>query len=142
MYGPVEGKRHDARMLRMSNLTPKLQQYAFDTRGRPLCIYGDPAYQINVHLQAPYRNNPLTPGQQLFNTAMSQQRIAVEWMFKEIINDFKFLDFKKNLKIYLSAVGKMYLTVTLLTNARCCLYENQTSKYFDCTPPTLEEYFV
>ena len=50
MYGPVEGKRHDARMLTISSLLLKLQQYARDTQGRRLCIYGDPAYQINVNL--------------------------------------------------------------------------------------------
>ena len=42
---------------------------------------------------------------------MSEVRIAVEWMFKEIINYYKFLDFKKNLKVKLIAVGKMYKCV-------------------------------
>ena len=53
MYGPVvEVKRHDVCMLAMSNLLPKLQLRAHNTHGNPLCIYGDPAYQIQVHLQA------------------------------------------------------------------------------------------
>ena len=55
--------------------------------------------------------------------------------------DFKFTDFKKNLKIGLSAVGKIYIVCALLRNALTCLYGNNTSAFFDVKPPTLEEYF-
>ena len=55
---------------------------------------------------------------------------------------FKFLDFEKNLKIQLSAVGKMYIVCTLLHNARCCLYGSTTSQYFEIEPPSLTEYFL
>ena len=41
---------------------------------------------------------------------MSSVRVSEKWIFGDIINFFKFLDFKKNLKIQLSAVGKMYIT--------------------------------
>jgi hypothetical protein len=53
---------------------------------------------------------------------MSEVRVSVEWIFADIINYFKFLDFKKNLKIQLSAVGKMYITCSLFHNARAILY--------------------
>ena len=36
MYGPVEGKRHDCSMLRMSELLTKLSLNAWDTNGNPL----------------------------------------------------------------------------------------------------------
>ena len=36
----------------------------------------------------------------------------------------------------------MYIVCALLHNARACLYGNTTSTYFDCEPPTVEEYFV
>ena len=52
---------------------------------------------------------------------MSSVRVSAEWIFKDIINYFKFLDFKKNLKVQLSVVGKMYIACTLLQNATCCL---------------------
>ena len=95
----------------MSSLLPELQQYARDTQGRRLCIY--------VYIL--FRNDPLTD-QKAYNKAMSQVRVSVEWLFGDTVNWFKFLDFKKRLKIYLSAVGKMYLTCALLTSARTCLY--------------------
>ena len=55
----VEGKRHDAAMLVDSGLLRDLEHYAH-VDGRPMCVYGEPAYPDRVHLQAPFRNCPLT----------------------------------------------------------------------------------
>ena len=93
------------------------------------------------HLQTPFRQVPLAPMMQDYNEAMSALRISVEWLFGDAINSFKFLDFKKNLKIGLSSVGKMYAVCALLRNAITCLYGNSTSDYFGIEPPTLEQYF-
>ena len=73
---------------------------------------------------------------------MSEVRVSVEWLFGDILNYFKFLDFKKNLKIGLNAVGKVCTVCALLNNARSCLYGSQISNYFGINPPTLEKYFV
>ena len=129
-------------MLADSGLLADLQQYAFSPTGRPMCLYGDPAYPLRVHLQAPFRNAHLTQPMQDFNTSMSAVRTSVEWLFGDIINYFKFMDFKKNLKIGLSAVGKMYIVSAILRNALTCLYGNLTSDFFHLDPPTLQEYFV
>ena len=51
MYRPVEGKRHDCSMLRMSDLLTKLSLNACDTNGNPLCLYGDPAYPLHTDIQ-------------------------------------------------------------------------------------------
>ena len=45
MFGPIEGKRHDAFMLNESGLTPKLARLV-TPNGDPYVIYGDPAYGI------------------------------------------------------------------------------------------------
>lgn len=128
-------------MLAASGLLQQLQQFAYDTTGRPMCIYGDPAYPLRIQLQAPFRNPVLTQEMQAFNSAMSSVRVSVEWLFGDIINYFKFIDFKKNLKIQLSSVGKMYIVCALLRNALTCLYGNQASEFFNLNPPTLNEYF-
>ena len=130
-------------MLAMSGLLEQLEEHSFSPEGAALCIYGDPAYPHRIHLQRPFaRQLALTPEQQAFNQSMSQVRIAVEWVFGDIINYFKFLDFKKNLKIGLSSVGKFYVVSSLLRNALTCLYGNTTSAFFGMDPPTLNEYFV
>jgi len=76
-----------------------------------------------------------------FNQSMSRVRESVEWLFNDVTNYFKFLDLKKNLKIGLSSVGKMYVVSALLRNALTCLYGNQTSAFFHLEPPSLEDYF-
>ena len=47
-----------------------------------------------------------------WNSAMSSVRVSVEWIFKDMSNYFKFLDFKNNFKVQLSAVEKMYIACT------------------------------
>jgi hypothetical protein len=126
----------------MSDFLTQLQQYSHDSNGNLLCIYGDPAYPLRPHLQAPFRGARLTPAEADWNKSMSQVRVSVEWVFGDIINYFKFLDFKKNLKTGLSAVGKMYYTCALMQNARTCLYGNLTSAYFQVNPPSLDHYFL
>ena len=76
-----------------------------------------------------------------FNKSMSNVRVSVEWIFGDIVNYFKFMDFKKNLKIGMSQVGKMYVVCTILRNALTCLYGNITSRLFGLQPPKLDVYF-
>ena len=67
---------------------------------------------------------------------------AVEWLFWEVISYFQCLDFKKNLKIGLSQVCKMYIVCSIMQNALTCLYGNGTSQFFDLDPPSVEDYFA
>ena len=103
---------HDARMLAVSDLYDDLENFAFCPAGREMCLYGDPAYPLRVHLQAPFRIGVLTRQMEIFNEKMSAVRASVEWLFADIINYFKFLDFKKNLRIGLSQAGKMSIVVS------------------------------
>ena len=141
LYGPLEGKRHDSAMLALSGLLPQLQQFSYDSNGNVLCIYGDPAYPLRRHLQAPFGGANLNAQEKAFNKSMSAARVSVEWIFGDVLNHFKFNDFKKNLKIGLSPIGKMYKVSALLTNAHTCLYKNNTSNFFEIEPPLLENYF-
>ena len=73
---------------------------------------------------------------------MSNVRASIEWLFGDIINYFKFMDFTKKLKIGMSWIGKLYVVCALLQNALARLYGNQTSQYFELDPPTLQDYFA
>ena len=77
-YDPTEGRRHDSGMLAESRLLDQLQLHAYTSNGEPLCIYGDPAYPLRVHLQAPYHGNRLTNLKKRYNTAMSNVRVSVD----------------------------------------------------------------
>ena len=111
-----EGRKHDAGMLTDSNLLADLNRYAISAAGQPLCIYGDPAYPLRVNLQGPFRSAVLTPQMEAYNAAMSCVRSSVKWLSGDTISYFRFLDLKKkNLKIGLSSVGKMYIMCRLRT---------------------------
>ena len=71
-------------MLADSKLLDQLGTNAFSTAGRPLCLYGDPAYPLRVRLQGPYKHAVLTPLQEAFNTSMSGVHESVEWLFRDI----------------------------------------------------------
>ena len=73
---------------------------------------------------------------------MSAVRISVEWLFGDVIKYFKFIDFKKNLKIGLSSVAKMYVVCAILCSALTCLYGNQTSTFFGVHSPNLLDYIM
>lgn len=129
-------------MLKDSHLLEEMERDAFSPTGEAMCVYGDPAYPLRIHLQQPFRQVPLTAPMEQFNKSMSSVRSSVEWIFGDIIGSFKFLDFKKNLKIGLSAVGQQYVVGTLLRNALTCLYGNTTATFFNLETPSLEEYFM
>ena len=66
--------------------------------------------------------------------------MAVESLFGNITSYFKIIDFKRQMKVKLSPLGKMCFVCALLENAQTCLYSNQVSQMFAIEPPTLSDY--
>ena len=97
LYGPVEGSRHDAAMLKDSGLLNDLSRVGFNTRGEVLCLYGiqhTPSSQFNETL-LPGDVPVLTPEMEAFNTAMSSMRVSVEWLFNDVSNYASSLTLKR-----------------------------------------------
>ena len=94
----IEGRRHDSAILAISGLLPRLEQHSYSPNVQALFINGDPAEQHDV------------------NRCIRQVRVSVGWVFGDIVNYFKFTGFRKNLKIGLSSVGKIYSLCALLRN--------------------------
>lgn len=63
MFGPTEGKRHDAFMLGVSGLADKLRRFQ-RPNGEPCVMYGDPASGLSRNILAPYRRVRLTDDEQ------------------------------------------------------------------------------
>ena len=141
LFGPIEGKRHDAFMLAESGLAQKLTQYN-QPNGQPYVIYGDPAYGISRNILSPFRGAQPTTEQQQFNKSMSQVRICVEWAFGKICQYFTYVDFKRNNKVLQQPIGKYYNVAALLTNCHTCLHGSPTSSYLMISPPSLESYLL
>ena len=113
---PYEGRRHDSTMLQQSGLSRVAH-----SNDQPLCLYGDSAYPLRIHLQAPFQGRVLTDEMQAYNKAMSSVRVSMEWMFGNITKYFSFIDFKRQMKLILSAIGKIYVVSALIENGRTCL---------------------
>ena len=121
------------------SLLRHLERSAFSPAGQ-LRLW-DAAYPLRIYLPAPFRNAALTAQMEAFISATSAGRFSGEWLFGDVISYFKFLDFKKNLKIQFSSVGKMHIVCTLLRNALACLYDNTASGNFSLEFPSIFYYF-
>ena len=98
LYSQVEGRRHDNSMLGDSGLFHDLQQHAHGNNNI-LCLYSVPAYPLRSQVTGPSQCAARTPLQNSWNKAKSQLRVLVEWVFEDILHYFKYLDFKKVLKL-------------------------------------------
>ena len=111
LYGPVEGRRHDAFLLRKAGLLPQLEAQMDRPNpppGMPAIdsLNGDPGYLLRAHLLSPHRAAYLTPAEELFNTQMSAMRVSVEWEFGKMLQLFAFIQ-KKNSKVLLQSIGAL-----------------------------------
>lgn len=55
LTGPWVGRRHDSRMLNESGLYQELQLYSRGSDGRPMHVYGDPAYSLSTYIVSPFK---------------------------------------------------------------------------------------
>ena len=77
----------------------------------------------------------------LFSHSMSQSRITVEWAYGRVLQLWSSLDFNRNLKLFKSPIGALYMVAVLLTNVVTCTdRSNEISMYSGCRVPTLDEY--
>ena len=94
------------------------------------CLLEFRFHKRDISLLAEALQIPLNVQMEQFNKSMSYLRSSVQWIFGDIVNYFKFIDFKKTQKIGLSTVGKTYTVSALLRNALTCLYGNTTSQFY------------
>jgi DDE superfamily endonuclease len=146
LFGPINGNRHDSYMLAESGLLPKLRAL-FPPGSVRYSLYGDPAYPQSELLFGGFRGAQPGSDEAEWNTRMSSVREAVEWLFKEIITKWSFLDFRASMKIFQFPVAKYFLVATFLTNLHSCCHGSETAAYFDCTEPedgrlTMEQYIA
>jgi hypothetical protein len=99
LYGPIDGRHHDAGMLRESNVLAQMANHMTSPNGHIFSVYGDPAYPLgDGYIIPPYRGGAISRNQMIFNKRMSAVRICVEWAFGKVLSLFAYLDFKKKSK--------------------------------------------
>ena len=77
-----------------------------------------------------------------FNEILAQVRVAVEWSFGKVVQEFAFTDYRKHQKLLLQPVAKQYIVSVALTNMHTCINQCLCGKTFDVIAPTLEEYLA
>jgi hypothetical protein len=82
------------------------------------------------------------PGAHDYNLQFSSLRESVEWGFGKQYMLWPFIDWEKVQKVQLSPTELDYFVAAFFTNCHTCAYGSLTSSYFDCNPPTLEEYLA
>lgn len=139
LFEPFVGRRHDWYMYLLSGIDQILPE-ALQIEIHRYCVWGDPGYNNRCFLETPSQGENLTPTQQAFNTAMLSIRISVEWTFKEVKLYWSTVDYKRKLKLRESPVALIYQVSALPQNLRNIFYPSQSSKYFNCKPPKIEQY--
>jgi hypothetical protein len=141
VYGPISIRRNDlttANWSRINDLWVALQQgeeYQYT-------IYGDSAYIVlgYSHIKARHTVDPMPPRLVLENKCLSSCRETIEWDYGNIGTMWATLQYKKLLKMRSMPVGNMCLAAMILRNAHVTMNGCHTSEYFNCLPPTFEEW--
>ena len=141
LYGPVPAKTHDARLLRESQLVEQLQAVMpEDGTNQIFAHYGDLAYAQNSYVLGGFRNVYPNSDEAAYNQLLSSVRITVEWGFAELVEQWKFLDFRSAMKIFQCPVAQYCINAAFLSNIRNCLLGNKTQQYFNAQQLTIDEY--
>jgi nuclease HARBI1 len=128
LFGPVNGNRHDSFMLRDSHLLPMLCDL-FPDGGKQYSLYGNTTYPQSELLFGGFHRPAAGSEEAIWNTQMSKVRETVEWLFKEIITKWSFLDFRASMKVFQFPVAKYFAVGAFLTNLHCCIYGSETVAY-------------
>ena len=145
LAGPYPGSRHDQFMLRESNILDWIAQFpAQEGTNWPHVIYADLGYSIVPGcIEVPFHDEAINPMHAAYNHSMSSARISVEWAFGAILRHWASLRYVPHQQLLSNRkIGQIYFVSAFLTNCLNCLKPNQTSQYFQCTPPSLEAYLA
>jgi hypothetical protein len=143
VYGPVCGSRHDQHMVHASKVLQWITSHGRCATGEAFVCYADAGYALAPGLMRPFADDSINIQHKAFNEVMSSVRICVEWEFGDIVTQWAHVNYKRNQLIANgSRPGQQYIVAALLTNCRNCLRPGQTSRYFGCPPPPLEDYIA
>ena len=159
LHGPESNRRSDPHLVKSCRLEEQLENLSanFLPAGQRAKCYGDFIFKITNFVQGPHNPHLYSVAFQAANEAycadllaqdrtLSAVRISAEWIIAIGQNKFPLVGDKKKFK--LMSNNKLQPTKTqinvaiFLTDVITALYGNQISKYFDCAPPSLEDYFT
>jgi hypothetical protein len=145
LAGPYPGSRHDQFMLRESKILDWIGSFPQQAgTGWPHVIYADCGYStVHGKIIVPYHDEELNAVHAACNNAMTSVRISIEWAFGAILRHWASLRWVPDQQLLSQRnIGQVYFVAALLSNMFNCVRPNQTSQYFNCTPPSLKLYLA
>jgi len=145
MFGPLEGVRHDQRVLTESGLQEMLRAYMTARFGQDIrtwyYVYADKGYAISDVIQPSYKGRDLQQlDARVANIVMSAKRVSVEHSFRKFKSLWAFNNFYADCKVNKSPLCKYFIVSCLLTNLHTTCYESQVGKAYCLRPPTAHNY--
>lgn len=138
--GPYTGREADSTIVEHARLQDRLSAFCTHA-GCDYKLYGDPAFAASRFIAKPFRRTVATEVESITNTRMSRVRVTVEQAIGHVTQTFSAMDFVRTERQADGDVCKKYLIACFLRNCMTCMRGgNQISEYFDCYPPTLDEF--
>ena len=138
--GPV-GRHSDQYFFHESDLNERLRTAQIGNLIQ-YWTYTDKGYVAASHTRCSHR--AADAWDRHFDTIMSTARVAVEWGFGKIQHRCSLLVKSYYLKVMSVDVERLTRCAVLFTNSHTCLHHlgSNTGVFFNCLPPTLEQYFA
>ena len=145
IYMEPVGRRADAHFMNDSHLNEIIRDRCIEIYGDNIqhhkCSYQDKGYGQKSHLKGHHKKPPaLTQVQLRNNNLMSKLRQPNEWVFGSIYHVAPYLRNTIQLKLYLRDLRMEMTAACLITNFYTIFNGSNSSLYFGCIRPTLEEY--
>jgi hypothetical protein len=139
MWGPRSLRGNDLLLLTFSQLNERLRecQEMFEKWFK---CYADSIFPMLDFVRSSHKGANLSERHVLENWAMKKVRVPIEWHYGDLASLYPFIDYKNNMKLMQQPVELIYFAASLLHNCHTCLYGNNTSEYFNCKPPSLENF--
>ncbi len=161
-FGPFPGAGSDTSMFNAISMDLKLRQlHAHVARtyfllpSEEVCILADSIFVATKDVLTPYDYADLQASlpanaslnvlaerqrRRFYNLIHSQTRIAVEWGFGRVLNNWQALSFKAHMKVHHTSPEKAMLVAMLLTNFIVVSRGAQHQEYFGVPSQSFEEY--
>jgi hypothetical protein len=139
VWGPVSLRHNDLYTYGLSDINNII---ANSQAGNALQyrIYGDSAYAVLIESHMSYAM-PNAHGADAFtNVCLSSCRETIEWNYGDLARLWKIVDWHHGLKLRLNNVHDIVNVAFIMRNAYVAMNGCQTSDFFDCLPPTFEEW--
>jgi hypothetical protein len=128
IWGSASVRHNDNFTLAQSNILNSMadDQLAWEKKFK---LLGDSAYSRSLFLEI------VGDGR-----GWSSLREAIEWDYKDLKQQWKYMDYRHALKLKNQPVSKIVFICMLLRNAHVTMNGCQASIYFTCDPPSFEDW--